>query len=167
VPGARTDGSISASEALCRSAEEGEAGDELEGVDAAAHQVFEREASGSVADGGGDFFGADGGGNGISDCGRRIAEGYRAQSLPCPDVWGLQRFSEIFDRDARLSQNALERLGRDRLVIRDGDASRSALHAMGEPSCRTTAKPSRWKALTISVPERSRGSFTPSPEQDR
>ena len=40
-----------------RNAEEGEAGDELQGVDAAAHQVFERGAAGElVADGGGDFF---------------------------------------------------------------------------------------------------------------
>ena len=42
---------------VSRGAEEGEAGDELEGVDTAAHQLFEREAAGDlVADGGADFF---------------------------------------------------------------------------------------------------------------
>ena len=54
---------------------EREAGDELEGVEATAHQVFERDAAGEwVADGGRDFFiaGSEDGRN--SDRGRRIAE---------------------------------------------------------------------------------------------
>jgi hypothetical protein len=47
---------------------EGEAGDELEGVEAATHRIFGRDAAGElVADGGGDFFvagvGAGGGGS--------------------------------------------------------------------------------------------------------
>lgn len=36
-----------------------------------------------------------------------------------------------------------------------------------EPSCLTTAKPSRLRALTASLPEISRGSFTPSQEWRR
>lgn len=46
---------------------------------------------------------------------------------------GLQRFEKSFDRHACLSHNALERLGRDRLVIRDRDAGRFTLH----PNVRT------------------------------
>lgn len=46
-----------ASEALGGGAEEGEAGDELESVGAATHQVFERTAAGELlADAAGDFF---------------------------------------------------------------------------------------------------------------
>lgn len=48
---------IFAAEALGSSAEEGEAGDELEGVGAPTHQLFEGTAAGElVADGAGDFF---------------------------------------------------------------------------------------------------------------
>ncbi len=48
---------IFASKALGGGAEEGEAGDELEGIGAAAHQVFERDAAGElVMNGAGDFF---------------------------------------------------------------------------------------------------------------
>jgi hypothetical protein len=52
-----TEARVFANEALGGGAEEGEAGDELESVGAAAHQVFEGEAAGElVADGAGDFF---------------------------------------------------------------------------------------------------------------
>jgi len=51
------EGRVFASEALGGGAEEGEAGDELESVDAATHQVFERTTTGQLlADGAGDFF---------------------------------------------------------------------------------------------------------------
>lgn len=51
------EGRIIASETLGGGAEEGEAGDELESVGPATHQVFERDAAGElVADGCGDFF---------------------------------------------------------------------------------------------------------------
>lgn len=53
----RIEGRIIAGEALGGSAEEGEAGDELESVGAATHQLFERVAAGELlADGAGDFF---------------------------------------------------------------------------------------------------------------
>jgi hypothetical protein len=53
----RSEGGVLACEALGGGAEESEAGDQLESVDTATHQVFERNAAGELlADGAGDFF---------------------------------------------------------------------------------------------------------------
>lgn len=53
----RVEGWVLSSDAPGSGAEEGEAGDELESIGAATHQVFERTAGGElVADGAGDFF---------------------------------------------------------------------------------------------------------------
>ena len=81
---------IAVGQTLRRGAEEGEAGDELEGVDAAAHQVFERKAAGElVADGGGDFF--------VAGAEERVAQ-------------VIARFREI--ADARISQPSRSGRGR-------------------------------------------------------